>query len=183
VEVGAFRKVKRWGYRGTLNAYLLGDDEFGSWSFVPAGSSVRHHERGVESVSVLHFEPGFLRLVPPTGWWVASWWPQDGGGVFVYVDICTPRVFEDNACTWTDLELDVLRSRDGAVRIDDEDEFEEANVAGYHSAADQREARAATTQLVALLRGRIPPFDDTGLRKFHEAASLGLSPLDAPPFV
>lgn len=179
MEVGAFRKIRRLGYRGTLSAYAVAEDEFGTWSFTPSGSTVRHNERGVETIGTLEQQPGFLRLIPRNGWWISSWWAHNGN---VFADACTPAEFVDNAWTWTDLDLDVIRERSGSVRVDDEDEFLAAVDDGQFTPNEQREARAVTAQLVAWMRDRVAPFDDIGWRRFHEAAKLDLPPLDAPTF-
>ena len=173
MEVAAFRKTKRAGYQGDVSAYVVAEDEFGTWSFAPTGTVVRWTDGGDQQFMPLPHEPGFLRLIPRDTWWIASWWP-DGN---VFIDTVTPVRYVEDAWTWVDLELDVRRGPDGEVVIEDEDEFDAAIAGGHISAEEEREARAAASQLVAWLMELTPPFDDTGWRRFHETAALGLPPL------
>ena len=46
----------------------------------------------------------------------------------IYTNITTPVEFSDDVVTMIDLDLDVIKRRDGTVFIDDEDEFAEHQV-------------------------------------------------------
>ena len=176
MEVGAFRKVKRSGYSGVHNAYILSEDAFGLWAWTPVGTVIRWTENGEERLVPLPHSPGYLRLIPRHTWWIASWWP-DGN---VFIDTVTPVDQANGTWSWVDLVLDVRRTPDGAVFLEDEDEFEDACTAGHINEAERRAAEAAGAQLVDWLTTRTPPFDDTGWQRFEEAASLTLPALDAP---
>ena len=61
-------------------------------------------------------------LVPPTDGWLA-WFPEFGD-FELYVDIVCDTTRTETAVTMVDLDLDVIRRRDGTVELLDQDEFE-----------------------------------------------------------
>ncbi len=181
METTVIRKIKRPGYTVLFPAYLLDDDEHGTWFFMPSDSVVRYVDGDETLLQPFTHAPGILLLAPRDQWWFGAWWPR-AGRRFVATDACSPTVLVDGAWTWTDLELDVCRDADGAVWIEDQDDFEAAIAGGHIPADEQRAAIAIADQLATWLSARTAPFDDTGWRRFDAAAALGLAPLGAPDF-
>lgn len=108
---------------------LLGEDSYGTWIATPAGSVVSYHY-GSRPTGVTRVDA--VRLVPVDGWWMAMCLaepdPRD-----LYVDVTTPPEWTGPAeITVVDLDIDLVRYRDGRVEVEDEDEFEEHRVSlGY----------------------------------------------------
>ena len=98
-------------------AERLGEDDYGVWLGMPAGTGYRGPRVGT-------FTTNNVLLVPRSAWWTAKFRPAIVEVAQLYVDVCTPARWYGNRMTAIDLDLDVLRLWDGAVRIDDEDEFE-----------------------------------------------------------
>ncbi len=113
-------------YGGALHwnhqARLLGEDEHGVWVGCPAGTSGR---RGHEPL--VTWELPFVILFPRDAWWTASF-NAHPHGTELYCDVTTIPEWRDGEVTMVDLDLDVLRFRDGRLHLDDEDEFAEHQV-------------------------------------------------------
>ena len=117
----------RWeeDYRVTPDGLLLGEDEWGDWIGVPAG--VLHERPGAR----FHSAVDTVTLAPREGWYAATF-HAPGTWASVYVDLATPPVWDGDVLRSVDLDLDVVRTSEGRVYVDDEDEFEEHRVAfGY----------------------------------------------------
>lgn len=105
---------------------MLGSDEFGTWLAVRSGFIWRKGAGGDPKP----FQDSVF-LIPDRLWWLASF-PLDDPKESLYVDVATPVVWHGNEARMVDLDLDVLRSVDGDVRLVDEDEFEmHSRVLGY----------------------------------------------------
>lgn len=131
----------------------LGDDEHGTWFAVPAGASAR---RGLEPPRVI--ADGFVSLVPRDAWWEAEFYASHPRWD-VYVNIGTPCERLTGRVRQVDLDLDVVRTCEGAVEILDEDEFADHQVCfGYPDELIEA-ARRATAEVVTMLERRIEPFD------------------------
>jgi predicted RNA-binding protein associated with RNAse of E/G family len=105
----------------------LGEDEHGVWLGAPLGTVWR---RGSEPPTV--DLPPHVVLVPHQNWWVATF--NAAPAVFdVYVDLSTVSEWRGDLVTMVDLDLDVVRHRNGGTaELLDEDEFAEHRVAfGY----------------------------------------------------
>jgi protein associated with RNAse G/E len=144
-------------YDGALhwNNYgrLLGEDEFGVWIGVAAGTAVwRGHELGIPA------EQDNVLLVPADGWWTAMF-NAEPHRTEVYCDITTVPTWPTPVeVTMVDLDLDVRRRRTGVVELLDEDEFAEHRVRyGYPPDVIER-AWAAAEWLYDALRGTVEPF-------------------------
>jgi len=150
-------RVFKWPRRPTsvVEARLLGEDEFGRWLGVASGEPWMSGDRSPGGV----FLAPLVKLVPSGTFWTACFHPTDA---VVDVDIVLPVQWTDGALAEVDLELDVLRSTDGAVRMRDRDAFDRVR-AEYAMPADIA-ARAEETceRLRALVERGAEPFGDVG---------------------
>jgi hypothetical protein len=110
VEVRHFK----WPRRPTSVAVtrLLGEDAFGRWLAVAAGDPWWWPDGSPGGV----FVAPLVKVVPSGTFWTACFHPADP---VVDVDIVLPVRWVDGALEEVDLELDVLRDADGAVRVKD----------------------------------------------------------------
>ncbi len=162
-----FRKypdTKHWHY----DLASLGEDEYGHWLWGPAGTPV---ERGDEGLKPL--ERAMVKLVS-RDWWAPIWFAS--GEPEVYVDIIAPAVWEDGRVKMIDLDLDVIRRRDGSVDIDDEDEFAEHQVSLQYPQELIDGALAATERVRGMLARNDEPFATIGPARLAEAIALGGRP-------
>lgn len=144
----------------------LGVDEYGIWGCCDAGEQV--HKAG--KLAFVRSD-ALLCLVPRVGCWSASWYPPTEERLEVYIDINTQPVWLEDAVTMIDLDLDVLRARDGTVEVLDEDEFNEHRVAYDYPPEIVTLARTAVAETVALAQIPFEPFDQAWrdrYAKLHE---------------
>lgn len=149
----AFRKwdgQPHWEY----DAILLGTDRNGIWLGSPAGTPVGRPGLAFAT------EYGHLSLVQDGVGFVASFYEDTPIAAFaIYVDISTPPRWDDATVSAVDLDLDVIRTRDGRVWIDDEDEFAEHRVTmGYPEEIAAAARRTCAEVHRAVVAGE-PPFD------------------------
>jgi protein associated with RNAse G/E len=130
---------------------LLGDDEAGTWLALPPGRPVY---RGSEVLFIA--EDGGVVLVPRGQWWMA-WFPS-GGPFQLYVDIVTPPSRADDTITMIDLDLDVVRWREGDVEVLDELEFQEHRVSFGYPEDLIAGAQQASVEVFEQVRAGEPPF-------------------------
>jgi protein associated with RNAse G/E len=129
----------------------LGSDEYGTWVVVHTGTSYSG-PRGEGTTP-----HAFVLLFPNDEWWVAAF--NLAGDVDVYVDIATPPQWPtDDHVTMVDLDLDVIRRRDGTVFIDDEDEFADHSVLYAYPEDVVARARTTADTLVTAVSERHEPF-------------------------
>lgn len=157
--------LRKWDGRQhyAFEADPLGSDEHGVWLGVPAGTPFE----GPEYPGV--WSHPFVILAPPDAWWLASFYgpgnPQD---MDVYVDITanpswpSPERFEV-----IDLDLDVVRFRDGRIELLDEDEFDEHRIAMAYPDPVVRRARETAESLLAAVTARVEPFAGAGTRRLE----------------
>lgn len=148
-----FRKypdTKYWQYDLTL----MGEDDYGRWLWGPAGTPAQRTDEPVRTL-----EQTMVKLVG-NEWWAAMWFAA--GEPELYVDIIAPAVWEDGRVTMIDLDLDVVRRRDGSVYIDDEDEFAEHQVSLQYPQALIDGALAATERVQGMLARNDEPFATIG---------------------
>ncbi|MFI7706916.1 DUF402 domain-containing protein [Nonomuraea sp. NPDC049480] len=107
-----------WNHPGRV----LGEDEHGVWTGVPGGTVAR---RGDEPP--VTWETAAIMLFPRDAWWTASFNTPPRRSE-VYVDVTTVPVWSEGEVTMLDLDLDVIRMRDGRLILDDVDEFAEHQV-------------------------------------------------------
>lgn len=143
-------------YDGSLHwnqeASWLGEDEHGVWLGAPPGSESR---RGYEP-PVVHRQAHVL-LFPRDAWWTAAF-NDEPRRTEIYCDITTVPVWRDDEVTMIDLDLDVLRRRDGAVELHDEDEFDLHRERFGYPDDVVAAARAAAQWLQDALSGATEPF-------------------------
>jgi hypothetical protein len=153
VEVRHFK----WPRRPTslAAARVLGEDEFGRWLGVAAGDPWWNVDRSPAGV----FVAPLVKLVPSGTFWTACFHPADP---VVDVDIVLPVEWVDGALEEVDLELDVLRSADGTVRVRDRDAFDRVRAA--HAMPTDVAARAEETceRVRDLVERAVEPFGDVG---------------------
>ncbi len=135
----------------------LGDDEHGTWLGGPPGTIL---QRGAGPPIVRH-DP-FVVLVPANGSWVASWLSQ--GAVELYVDVTSAPEWEQGTVTTVDLDLDVLRRRDGTTTLVDEDEFADHQLRFGYPLDVVEAAERTATWLMEAVGVRVEPFDQAGPR-------------------
>jgi uncharacterized protein len=137
----------------------LGEDEHGTWLFVPAGAAV---QRGHEPPFAL--ETGFVSLIPPGTWWQAEFYPAQHPRWELYVNIGTPCEWHAAAVRQVDLDLDVVRTTAGTIEVLDEDEFADHQLRFGYPPHLVEGARRATDEVIDLLIRRAGPFDDAARR-------------------
>lgn len=116
--------VLHWGFE----ASFLGEDQYGKWIAVPAGTK---RWKGAQS-----FEPTRIDAVfcaPHEGWWHLHYNGWEARNYAIFIDINTPpRWSGDDRYEMIDLDLDVAMTREGEIVVEDEDEFEVHQVSyGY----------------------------------------------------
>ncbi|GAA5146017.1 hypothetical protein GCM10023340_16290 [Nocardioides marinquilinus] len=150
----------------------LGADAWGDWVGALRGTTCR---RGGSTYPA---RSDWVTLLPgPDAWWRAGFYhhPDPAAPLHptrTYVDVATPTVWEgDGVATCVDLDLDVVERTDGAVVVDDEDEFAQRRAA--YPADVVAAAEAATAWVHAALTAGAAPFDGrhrdrlAALRRHH----------------
>lgn len=175
------KKVKRPEGWGLWRAYVIGDDHHGTWLFTPRGSAYRGEKDGVVhdlEVGQGNREAGLdvMHLVPGEGWWIANWCHLDGADV-VAIDISRPPTFADGGWEYIDLEVDLYKDSAGRNLIADEDEFEDAILAGWINQHEADQARAATSALRSRLVAGDDLLDAEGIFRLRQAQEWHLPPL------
>ncbi|MEV6851736.1 DUF402 domain-containing protein [Actinoplanes sp. NPDC051411] len=133
----------------------LGTDRHGWWL---GGAEGTLFQRGDEEPILRPHD--YVMLVPDVGEWIATW--HAASDTEIYVDVTTRPVRNGDIIEAVDLDLDVIRKRDGRVLLVDEDEFAEHQVLlGYPTEVIAR-ARAAADDLVARVTAATEPFDRAG---------------------
>lgn len=179
------RKMKRHGGVGVWGSYVVDEDEHGLWLYTPPGSLFRGTEASGESVICNTGWPeppgaAVIHLIPKEGWWFARW--QDVRiGAHVAIDICTPAKQSDGLWSYDDLELDLIKYRNGSWTLDDEDEFEEECEVGRISSAEREAALEAVMNLSARLDQQDELFDGVGWDRLDQYASTQLAALTNLP--
>jgi predicted RNA-binding protein associated with RNAse of E/G family len=136
-----------WRHEG----HWLGEDEFGAWIGCRKGDVA---QRGIEPARRISGHQ--VHLVPRDDWWVLTYAPYHPKATH-WIDISTPATFEEGRVTTIDLDLDVVRTPEGLVLIDDEDEFAEHQVSlGYPPELIENAERATSEMYEALAEMREP---------------------------
>jgi hypothetical protein len=147
--------------------HRLGVDEAGVWLFAPKGAAASYAASGPTPLPV-----NFLTLVPNSAGWIATWmWGNDAIDIDLYVDVVgDPRWVSETELRIIDLDLDVIRRRNGQVILDDEDEFVENMSVRRYPADVIKRARATADELVEAVAQRRAPFGSES-QQWRDAAA------------
>src|SRR3954471_5023333 len=118
-------RFTKWGggAHWALRGHRLGEDDHGVWVAAPIGTELS--KPGSRFTAERHHVMLFPRDLASTAAFYQPL-PGDGDGeIATYVDITTVPAWDAGEVTMVDLDLDVIRLRDGSVLVDDEDEFAE----------------------------------------------------------
>jgi protein associated with RNAse G/E len=143
-------------YDGSLHWNMtmkwLGEDEHGVWTGADAANTWRRGDGAPTAVGYTN-----VLLFPRNSWWTASF-NAEPARTEIYCDIASPvRWPNPREVTMVDLDLDVVRRRDGGVVLLDEDEFAEHQVKyGYPEDVIAASLDAAAWLQVALADGTEP---------------------------
>lgn len=151
---------RKWPDRSHQRATgsLLGEDEHGVWIQQEVGAPLHRHDGSVR------YGRGGLLLVPPEQGWIARF--PATGDLDLYVDVVTNVVRTPSAIAMVDLDLDIVRWKNGEVELLDEDDFERRRVElGYPDYVVQQALRVAT-QVLASVRAGEPPLDGAAAREW-----------------
>ncbi len=176
VEMSKWGDRPHWQFAGVY----LGADEHGEWLGFPQGT---HNRRPGNE---FHSAVDCVTLVQ-AGRWHLPTFQAPGIWCDTYVDIATPGAWVGDVLRAVDLDLDVIRLADplpprdalpwetlpaepGGVFVDDEDEFAEHQVAFGYPADVIEAAQASCEEVLAAVRARAAPYDDTP-RRWLEALS------------
>jgi uncharacterized protein len=131
-------QVVKWPDRrmGIARVKVLGEDQFGRWLGVVAGSPWWVADGSDSGV----FITSFVKLIPVNTYWSVCFNHVDP---IVDVDIILPVHWRDDIVEEVDLELDVLRFADGTVSVRDQDEFD--RVRAFYAMPAEIAERALTT--------------------------------------
>ena len=167
-------EMEKWGGRAQwhIPGRWLGRDRHGDWVGIAAGTlMVRPGRETVSAFDQVGLVPGpgdddsrsFLATfhVPAADTWT-------------YVDMTTPPVWDGRVVRAVDLDLDVVRLRDGSVYVDDEDEFAEHTVTYGYPREVVRLAEASRDRVHTAVVAGEPPFDGS-----HERWQRALEELTA----
>lgn len=134
----------------------LGEDEHGVWLGAPAGCVFTRP--GMTTVTRV----ALTCLLPRDQPFAATFYDEPGAGarrdMLVYVDVTTVPLWRDGTLELVDLDLDVIRLRDGSVLLDDEDEFEQHRVELGYPEALVALARASAADLLRQVAAYEEPF-------------------------
>jgi len=152
--------MTKWGGRPhwQYDATFLGRDEHGEWLGCPVGTF--YSRPGLEFVATFDS----VVLVPTNGAPHLAGFNYGISKAAIYVDMTTPPRWDGTFLRAVDLDLDVVKPRDGEVFVDDEDEFAEHQVSyGYPPEVVAMAERSAAEVLAAVRQG-IAPYDGTADR-------------------
>lgn len=165
IDAGEPIVARAWKYDGgahwVVPGTYLGADSFGHWVFQPLGSFVSRPGLGFMA------ESDAVCLFPHRGDWVATFYDETHPRDFrLYIDVSTgigwrplrPSGWEVNSI---DMDLDVIRSTERGVFLDDEDEFAEHSVAFGYPEPLRQAMRAEAIHLLEAVRECAAPFDTT----------------------
>ncbi len=112
-------------------------------------------------------EPGQTLIQPATTrvvYWTDRWYNVIHNSEPMYdrvwyCNIATPALVTGDVLSYTDLDLDVAITTDGAVQVLDEDEFAINQAAHGHAASVTTAARDGLAEVLELIRRREFPFE------------------------
>lgn len=133
----------------------LGEDDTGAWYLTPIGSPVYRAGafwREARWHTVMNFAAGREW----TAWFPA---PEADSWFDIYCDIVTPIEILDDRTSCIDLDLDVVRHRDGRVEIVDRDEFEAHQLLFGYPEDVVASAERTAGEVAAMIATGVAPFD------------------------
>ncbi len=146
---------------------LLADDDL-ILTYAPPGMTLVHHTKGLR----LPQDHACLSVFPRRRNWNAMLdFAADGAPLGVYCNVALPPTVAPGHLDWVDLDLDVVRSGDGAATLVDADEFAAHAIRYAYPAALVAAARAAADALLSLASRGVAPFVAQG----RDAALAGLA--------
>lgn len=168
--MGAEMRFTKWGGKRHWRYPMvpLGTDRYGLWLGGRAGIQLR---RGLEDPITQPHD--FVLLVPGEGCWIATWNDPRDSEIEIYVDVTTKPTRQAEIIHAVDLDLDVVRLRDGTVTVLDEDEFAEHQLLYQYPAEVITQARATTDDLVSRITAGAEPFATAGARWLTEFTENG----------
>lgn len=132
----------------------LGEDEWGTWLGVPAGTEVYFAAADVTRVN----RHRGVRLIPRDGWFTALF-SAPTRDLEMYCDITAPAAWTGLAqVSMVDLDLDVTRTHHGRVELLDEDEFAAHQLSYGYPAEVIAQATESARQVLTASRDRVEPF-------------------------
>jgi uncharacterized protein len=136
-------------------AWLLGEDAFGRRLGVARGAPWRGADHSHSGV----FETSLVKVVPDSAFCTACFNPGDP---VVDVDIVLPVRWVGDVLEEIDLELDILRTADGAVRVRDRETFDSVCAEWAMPGDIAARAEATCERVRALVELGAEPFGDVG---------------------
>ncbi len=136
----------------SFDARHLGSDEHGDWIGIRTGTTMSRP--GATFVAATDQ----VGLVPPDAGWLATF-HAPGFRIATYVDITTVPRWDGAVVRAVDLDLDVVRTAEGVVYVDDEDEFAEHQLSHGYPAEVVTAAEESCAWVLAQVRREHPPFD------------------------
>jgi hypothetical protein len=152
-------RYTKWGGgdHWSFDGRWLGMDSFGVWVQVPLGTHFA--KPGTQITAERHH----VILLPHDLPFTAAFYrplPEDvGQQIATYVDISTVPMWTGDVVTIVDLDLDVIRSGNGDILVDDEDEFAEHQELLGYPAEIVALAEASCAARLAEVRGGLEPFE------------------------
>lgn len=152
-----------------FDMWRLGEDGHGVWLGAPHGTPVQRGDR--EPI----ISPAFALLIPANAYWTGTFnvpVPDSPFPYDIYVDVCTPVTWEGSTATAIDLDLDVVRTPDGAVSLHDEDEFDEHRRRFGYPPYIVDSARSAAASTFTAIESGTEPFATVGSAWLKRAKAL-----------
>ncbi len=163
--------MRKWDgsqHRQTTMVYL-GSDEYGRWLAIPTGIDARLP--GSPSVN----RAAHVMLVPDDRCFLAHFNAAPSQNA-IYADVTTAPEFGHDGNGWVvaaaDMDLDVVRRRDGRIWIEDEDEFAEHTVSYGYPADVVATTRATADALLTAVREECEPFGTTWRRWIDRGSAI-----------
>lgn len=152
VQFFKYPDLPHWGHEG----FILGEDDYGTWMGSPVGS---RRWKGAEEFRPVAAD--FVMCAPHQGWWHLYYNGASGHKLSHFIDITTQPIWvAADRVEMVDLDLDVIRTVEGQVEIDDQDEFEVHSIRyGYTEEMNTRAPAEADMLVAALVEGREPFFE------------------------
>jgi uncharacterized protein len=149
----------------------VGDDEWGAWLYSPTGTTLSRpgyaFDTEAPSITLISVD----RPSTPTFW---AWWAGPPHLRFaIYEDVTTLPVWAaPDSVTMVDLDLDVIRLKNGEVEVHDEDEFEQHRLTYNYPAQICESALRTCAQIRAGQLADAEPYASVGWRWLERAMAM-----------